>query len=301
MNWDLSGKAVLVTGAARGIGAETARRLAARGARLSLVGLEPGRLEALAAELGPGHVWFEADVTQQRTLDRAVAETVKALGGLDVVMANAGVSNNGTVAVNPPDAVARTLEVNLVGTARTVATALPHIIERKGYVLLVASAAALRPLPGMAAYCSSKVGVEYFGSSVRLEVKHKGVDVGVAFPSWIDTDLVRDQRKDLPSFNELLAELPYPFSAVTQVDVCADALVRAIARRQRRVFIPGSVAPFASLRWLFGGRLADWFLERRAAVQIPKVEQEVRALGRAFGSQSAALPAATAASKDAAA
>ena len=97
----LSGKVVFITGPARGIGAETARLLAARGARLSLAGLEPERLAELASELGEGHAWFECDVTDQPSLVRAVAGTVETLGGIDVVIANAGIACNGTVAIAP--------------------------------------------------------------------------------------------------------------------------------------------------------------------------------------------------------
>ena len=121
---------MLITGPARGIGEETARALAARGARLSLVGLEPERLAALAAELGDGHVWFECDVTEQAALERAAEGTVEALGGIDVVIANAGIASNRTVAVGPVDALVRTIEVNLVGVVRTVCATLPHVTER---------------------------------------------------------------------------------------------------------------------------------------------------------------------------
>src|SRR5438552_18340365 len=122
--YSIDGKVVFITGAARGIGAASARALAKKGARLSLVGREPDRLAALAAELGKGHAWFECDVTDQKTLDAAVAGTVKALGGIDVVIANAGIANNGTVATNSADAVARCIEVNLVGLSRTVSATL---------------------------------------------------------------------------------------------------------------------------------------------------------------------------------
>src|SRR4051812_36495837 len=111
MLYRLEGKVVLITGPARGIGAETARLLHARGARLSLVGLEPERLAVLASELGGGHVWFECDVTDQAALERAVAGTVEALGGIDVVLANAGIGGYGTVAVGPVEALVRTIEV----------------------------------------------------------------------------------------------------------------------------------------------------------------------------------------------
>src|SRR5919199_1935278 len=120
MRRDLRGAVVLVPGPARGIGAETARRLAERGARLALVGLEPARLAALAAELGPEHRWSACDVTDQTALERAVADAVAAFGGIHVVVANAGVASNGTVAVTPADALARTIEVNLGGVVRTV-------------------------------------------------------------------------------------------------------------------------------------------------------------------------------------
>src|SRR5919107_3570918 len=161
--YQIDGKVVLITGPARGIGAETARRLAARGARLSLVGLEPELLAALAAELGEGHVWFECDVTDQTALERAVAGTAEALGGIDVVIANAGVASNGTVAVTPVDALVRVIEVNLIGVVRTVSATLAHVTERRGYYLLVSSAAALAALPGLSAYAASKSGVEFFG------------------------------------------------------------------------------------------------------------------------------------------
>lgn len=170
----LTGKVVLVTGAARGIGAHTARLAAARGARLALVGLEADRLAALAAELGPGHVWFPADVTDQVALRAAADGTVAALGGIDAVVANAGVANRGTIAVGDIEALVRTVEVNLVGVMRTAAATVEALAARRGYLLIVSSAAAFAALPGMAAYCASKAGVEHFGTAIRLELAHRG-------------------------------------------------------------------------------------------------------------------------------
>lgn len=285
----LKGRVVLITGPARGIGAETARQLAARGARLSLVGREPELLAALAAELGEGHAWFEADVTDQPSLDRAVAGTVERLGGIDVVFANAGIASNGTVAVTPVEALVRTLEVNLVGVVRTVSAALPHVTERRGYVLLMSSAASLAPLPGMACYAASKAGVEQFGNALRLEVAHKGVAVGTAHPAWIRTDLVSDTQRELPTYNETLASLPGPFGGVTPVRECADALVDAMERRRRKVFVPKSLAPLAAVRQLFTSPAAERVMARRAARSVPRLEAEVRALGRAFGEHSVGL------------
>ena len=286
----LSGRVVLITGPARGIGAEMARRLAERGARLSLAGLEPGRLEALARELpNGGHVWFACDVTDQPALERAVAGTIEALGGIDIVVANAGIANNGTVAANPVEALARTIDVNLTGVVRTVKATLPHVTERQGYYLLISSAAALATMPGLAAYAASKAGVEYFGNALRLEVAHKGVRVGIAHPCWVDTDLVSDLRRDLGSFDTMLRELPGPFGTVTTVGDCAEALVRAIEKRKRKIFVPRSLAPLAAIRQLFMSPISEYVVGRRARDIIPEAEREVARIGRAFGRSSAGM------------
>ena len=283
----LSGKVVLITGAARGIGAELARMAAQRGARLSLVGLEPERLAALAAELGEGHVWFGADVTDQASLDAAVAGTVERLGGLDVVVANAGIASNGTVAANPADALVRTVDVNLNGVIRTVSATLPPVTERRGYFLIVSSAAALASCPGLAAYSASKIGVEHFAGALRIELASKGVAVGVAHPAWIDTDLVRDQRSEVSAFNDMLARMPWPFNTVLPVETCARALLTGIERRSRKIYVPDALAVMEAIRPFFMGEL--W--EKRSAKDmghlLQRLEADVIALGRAFGRQSA--------------
>jgi NAD(P)-dependent dehydrogenase (short-subunit alcohol dehydrogenase family) len=119
MRNSLSGKVVFVTGAARGIGAETARVVAARGASVALAGLEAEQMASVASGLGTGHACFECDVTQQPSLDAAVAAAVERFGRLDVVVANAGVAAFGTVGSAPVDVIARVIEVNLIGAIRT--------------------------------------------------------------------------------------------------------------------------------------------------------------------------------------
>jgi short-subunit dehydrogenase len=291
MTYRLEGKVVLITGPARGIGAETARRLASRGARLSLVGLEPELLAALASELGEGHVWFECDVTDQSALERAAAGTVEALGRIDVVIANAGVACNGTVAVGPVEALVRTIDVNLTGVVRTVCATLAHVVESRGYYLLVSSAAALAPFPGISTYAAAKSGVEQFGNVLRLELAHKGVAVGVAHPSWIDTDMVRDARDDLACFSEMLGKLPGPFGRVTPLGDCAEAFVRAVERRKRKVYVPRTLAAAALVRQFFMSTVADYLMGRQTRKTLPEVEAQVRALGRSFGAHSCGLGA----------
>lgn len=274
---------VLITGAARGIGAELARQLAARGHRLALVGLEPERLAALRDALGPAHAWAGCDVTDQPSLDRAVAACAEALGGIDVVVANAGIASFGTVAATPPDAMARVIDVNVTGVIRTVSATLAHVRARRGYYLLVSSAAAIAAPPGLAAYAASKSAVEHFANCLRLELAGDGVGVGSAHPCWIDTDLVRDPRAELPSFEAMLAQLPPPFNAVTSVEECARALADAIERRRRRVYVPASLGPFAAMRQLLTSALAERLVARRVRPLLEQQEREVKALGRTFG------------------
>jgi len=270
----LSGQSVLITGAAHGIGAETARRLAARGARVSLVGL--GDLEAVAADC-PGAVWFEADVTDRDALDAAVAGTVEAFGGIDTVFANAGIGTPGFVRTMDPEAFERVIEVNLVGVWRTVRACLPHVIERRGYVLAVASMAAILPPVGLAAYGAAKSGVEGFGHGLRAEMQGFGVDVGVAYFSWIDTEMVRGaDRTELGS--TMRSMLKGPLARTYPVSAAAEAVVRGIEQRTRIVAVPRWLV---ALMWLkpILPRVTEIVLRRDIARFDEIAEREARERG----------------------
>ncbi len=213
---------------------------------------------------------------------------VERLGRLDAVVANAGIASAGTVATTPVEALARTVEVNLVGVIRTVSTTLPYVEAASGHFLLVSSAASFAPTPGLAAYCASKAGVESFGDALRLEVAHRGVTVGTAHPIWVDTDLVRDAQDDLPIFRRQLAKARGPM-ATQDVASCARLLVEGVERRRAKVFVP------PSLRWLFHARAlmttgpARRLATRQAVRQVPRLEEDVRRLGRPFGRHSTAM------------
>lgn len=168
----LAGRRVLITGAARGLGWELATVLADRGAKVSLVGLEAELLAERAQTLGAGHEWFEADVTDQGSLDQAVSCTAERLGGIDAVVANAGIANMGTLAGGPVDAHVRTIDVNVSGAIRTMHAALPHLVASRGYALFIASVGSFGMFPGLGTYCASKAAVEHLANALRLEVAH---------------------------------------------------------------------------------------------------------------------------------
>jgi NAD(P)-dependent dehydrogenase (short-subunit alcohol dehydrogenase family) len=279
----LSGRVVLVTGAARGIGAATARELAARGAHLALVGLEPQRLAALADELGGSASWAEADVTDQDALEAAVAAAVARHGRLDAVLANAGVASYGTVRQLDPAAFARVIDVNLTGVFRTLHATVPHLIPSGGYAMAVSSLAAFAPMAGLAPYAASKAGVEALALATRQEVAHLGVAVGVCHPGWVDTDMVRGTEQDLPGFAESRRRMPWPANQTTSVEDCARAVADGIAWRARRVYVPRGVLAAMVARPLTTSPLAERLTRHQLARRIPQLEEQVARLGRAFG------------------
>ena len=248
MSWTLDGKTVLITGAARGIGAETARQLRAKGARLALAGLEPDLLEQLAAELGGDTAWFDVDVTDREAVEAAVAGAVERFGGIDVVVANAGVAAGGPVGAIDPDDFERVIDVNLLGVWRTIRAALPHVTERRGYVLPIASLAAALHAPMMSAYCMSKAGVEALADCLRVEVRPTGTAVGCAYFSFIDTDMVRrgmESAGGQRTKERLRGPLKPP-----PVSVAGAAIVNGIEKRSRHVYAPRWVLPVLYLRTL---------------------------------------------------
>jgi NAD(P)-dependent dehydrogenase (short-subunit alcohol dehydrogenase family) len=245
--YDIRDKVVLITGAARGIGAEAARRLAGRGARVSLVGLEPELLAQRSREIGEAAAWFEADVTDVNALDRAVEATVERFGGIDVVIANAGIAPFGTVATIDPEAFERTIEVNLLGVWRTVRAVLPHVVARQGYILPIASlAAALHP-PMMAHYTATKAGVEAFADALRAELAHTGTRVGVAYFGFIDTDMVRGALSNRAA-DVLREATPGPFGKTAPLSAAGRAIERGVGRRANKVYAPRWVLPMLWLR-----------------------------------------------------
>lgn len=247
--YDVNGRTVFISGAARGIGAETARRLHAKGANLALVGLEPERLETLAAQLGERAIAFEADVSDFEALQRAVDATVERFGAIDVGIANAGISYTGTLAGSPVEQVERTFAVNLLGVWRTDRALIAQIAERKGYLLNIASMGAVIRLPLMGPYASAKAGVEALTDSLRLEMAPSGARVGCAYFGFIDTDLVRASYS-MPSAELLNRQSPGFLRNPAPLSSAVDAIERGIERRAARLWAPRWIGAAIALRGL---------------------------------------------------
>lgn len=280
---------VFITGGAHGIGAEVARRLHAKGAKLVLTDLDEAGLNKLADDLGDRVLTAVADVRDLSVMQSVVAQATERFGGIDTVVANAGIASYGSVLNVDPETFKRVIDVDVVGVFNTVRAALPSVIERRGYVLIVSSLAAFTPLAGMASYDAAKAGVEHFASALRQEVAYQGVEVGSAHMGWIDTPLVRDTKADLGAFGEMLAKLPWPLNKTTSVDKCVDAFVAGIEGRRRRVYCPGWVGVFRWLKPVLTLRVVEAPFIKEAATIVPQMDAEVAALGRSTSAYNEAL------------
>jgi NAD(P)-dependent dehydrogenase (short-subunit alcohol dehydrogenase family) len=139
-------------------------------------------LRGIADDLGSGAAWWEADVRDASALRTAFDECAATMGGIDFVVANAGVASYGTVRQADEASFERVLDINLTGVFRTLKYATPHLERSGGHVLVVASALSFAPLAALASYGASKAGVEMLALAYRQEVAHLGVTVGVVHP-----------------------------------------------------------------------------------------------------------------------
>jgi NAD(P)-dependent dehydrogenase (short-subunit alcohol dehydrogenase family) len=237
--YDLNGKVALVTGAARGIGFETARQMHLRGASVAVLDLDADEAREAAERIGPRAMGLAGDVTDQNAMFAAVAEVVEKLGGLDVAVANAGIAQKqfATARGLSGEEWERVFEVDLLGVWRTVRAALPQIVERHGQMVVVSSVYAFANGMGNSPYAVAKAGVEALGRSLRVELAPHGASASVAYFGWVDTKLVQDafEQEDGGRIRELSPD--FLLKRITP-DEAGAGLVRGIEQRAPRIFVP---------------------------------------------------------------
>ena len=261
----LAGRRVLITGAARGIGAATARRLHARGARVALAGIEPELLAGVAADCG-GAPAIPCDVRDREQVEAAVGAAVETLGGLDVVIANAGVAAQLPILGGNPEVFERTIEVNLLGVYYTLRAAAPHIAHPGGYALAISSLAAAVHPPLLGAYSASKAGVEAVAEALRMELRHTGARVGVAYFAELDTDMTSRGFG-----TEAASRIRRGPRRVAPLKVGVNAIERGVASRSRRVVAPSWVEPVLHVRMV-----AQRVVERVTAPGLDRALESAR-------------------------
>jgi NAD(P)-dependent dehydrogenase (short-subunit alcohol dehydrogenase family) len=266
----LEGRRVLITGAARGIGAALAGRLHERGARVALLGLEADLL-AQTAERAGGAPWRECDIADGLAVEAAVETLVGELGGLDVVVANAGIAKQMALLGGDPEVLERTLQVNVMGTFHTLRAAGPHIAHPGGYAVAVASLGAVLHLPLLGAYNASKAATEALGNTLRAELRATGAKVGVAYFAELDTDMT---RRGFATKAAAAVQIESPFTNVAPLSRGIDALERGIEHRSRLIYAPRWVGPMLPARMVLQP-LLDRIVQRnlQQALEIAREEQ----------------------------
>lgn len=250
MSSELNGKVALVTGASRGLGEGTARALAAAGASVMLVardGISAARVAAEISKAGGRAEAMACDVADFAAVERVAAKTMSLLGGLDVLVNNAGVIEPiAEIATSDPFRWAQNITINLVGAYNAVRAVLPGMLEAgRGTIVNVSSGAAFRPLEGWSAYCSGKAGLAMFTRAVALETASKGIRVYGFSPGTIDTEMQvkirasgmnmisRIPRGDLSPVEHAVRGLVYLCATDAEDLVGQDASMRDDAFRKR--------------------------------------------------------------------
>lgn len=232
MGFDWKDKVVLVTGASSGIGRALAVELGRRGARVGLLARRAEALIEVAGEIeraGGKALALTADVRDAAEVERAVARVQELWGGIDVLVANAGMSTTtGATKLNAGEA-SDVISVNVNGVINSVAAVLPGMLERKaGHLVAISSLASYRGMPKSGAYSASKAAVSTFFESLRVDLRRSGIAVTTIHPGFIRTPMTAGRKTRLPFLME--------------VEPAARLILRAVERRARTYAFPWQLA-----------------------------------------------------------
>jgi NAD(P)-dependent dehydrogenase (short-subunit alcohol dehydrogenase family) len=280
--FDLNGKVALVTGAARGIGYETARQMHLRGGSVTVLDIDAAEAREAAERIGPRAIGLATDVTDHSAVMQSVAETVERFGGLDVVVANAGIAQKrmATVRGIGVEEWERVFEVDMLGVWRTVRAALPQVVERRGHIVVTSSVYAF--VNGMlnSPYAVAKSGVESLGRSLRAELTPLGASASVAYFGWVDTKMVQDAVE--VNGDRMQQNLPEFLRKRITPDQAGAAVVRGIEERAPRIFAPKWWRYVSAFRGLINPLLDRRFdSDPRVLATIRGVEAEADEQGAA--------------------
>jgi short-subunit dehydrogenase len=249
MTYDWKEKVVLVTGASSGIGRALAVELGRRGSRVGLTARRAEELLKVAEEVeraGGQALALPADVRNAEQMKSVTARVRERWGGVDVLVANAGMST--TTFGARLDAVEATdvISINVVGVVNSVAAVLPDMLARgRGHLVAISSLASYRGMPRSGAYSASKAAVSTFFESLRVDLRKSGIDVTVIHPGFIRTPMTANRKRKLPFLLE-------PEDAACRI-------LRAVERRARTYAFPWQLAGLVRIMKYLPNAIYDRF------------------------------------------
>lgn len=266
--YPVKGKVVLITGAGRGLGAATASTLAQRGAHVVVADIDQDSAQRVVATLPNARgLALTCDVTQPDSVTEAVSRTTDEFGGIDVVIANAGIMGRGaTMRALGPGEVGQVMSVNVAGVVNTVSAAMESVISRRGQIVLISSVFAFLNGAGVIPYAMSKAAVEQLGRGLNVELARHGASTMTAYFSLIDTDMIRSGLDADPHAQALVGAMPEFVGKRIAPEAAATAIVDGIEGRKSAIMIPKHWSPISALRGV-AGPLVDTRLARDAGVQ----------------------------------
>jgi NAD(P)-dependent dehydrogenase (short-subunit alcohol dehydrogenase family) len=237
--YDLAGRVVAITGSTGGLGSAIAKALLQKGARLALLDLDGAATAAQAKALGDDRQarGWPVDVTSLASLQTAMDEAARHFGGIDIAIANAGISVVESILTAGTGRFEHVLDVNLNGVWRTFRAALPHVEPRQGYLMAISSMAAFVHSPMQASYTASKAGVWAMCDSIRLELRHLGVGVGSVHPTFFPTPMMDVIHTD-PVGKRIWRGNKSGIWKMVSLESVVDAIVRAIEAREDMIVVP---------------------------------------------------------------
>ena len=221
-------KNIFITGASSGIGEYVAYEYAKQGATIGLAARRKKALEKVSAkceELGVKPIIYEVDVSDQLVTKNAIDDFIAKAGGIDIVIANAGISGKVNLDNGDSTEINKMLSTNILGVANTVVPTLPTMIKQQsGKVVVISSIAGFRGLPGRSSYSASKVAVRFMANSWRSSFIKDGISVTTICPGFIDTDMTSSHKYKMPFLMD--------------VDVFAEKMVNAIEKKKKTYIAP---------------------------------------------------------------
>jgi NAD(P)-dependent dehydrogenase (short-subunit alcohol dehydrogenase family) len=256
----LHDKVVVITGGSSGIGRATAIRCAGHGARVVVAARSAEALAATVAQAGASAIAVPTDVTSAEQCHRLIDTAIDRFGRLDILLCSAGLSMRAYLAGSRLDALERVMRVNFFGTLYATYYAIPHLKRTRGSLVAISSLTGKRGVPSYAIYGASKFAIQGLYESLRLELSHDGVHVGLVSPGFVDTPL---RENVLGADGQPWPVPPPPPFRIWPVEKCVDKIIQLIVKRRAEVLIPWIAGPLLALDRTILGWWGDRIMKRR--------------------------------------